>query len=177
MCTVDCLLLCIQRAGTKAPARTRTFLIDEKSLQPLLSYAFPVLVSGLPQLMSPIQTPGRRRRRRRRTGGWALWRRQTDRKAVWLRVVKTEEVIETENQSTEQDPRHKGPGWYTQLHPTHKHTDICSLIVQEEGALTDKTCAGRDIYSGSWIGSLTWSDGKSTAGCRQPGPEQEVCWG
>lgn len=63
-------LLCVQQAGTAALAGTRTLSAHEPGLQPLLSSVLPVLVSGLPQLMPPIQTP----RGRRREGGREGWK-------------------------------------------------------------------------------------------------------
>ncbi len=183
-------LLCIHWAGTAAAAaRETTLLADEPGLQPLLSSVFPMLVSGLPQLMPPIQTPGRRRRGEGGMRG-AGRGRQTDRAAVWLRVAKTEEVIETESQPAEQDPRHKGLGWHT--HPctqhinTHAHTRAHTLTYAHlwskgrrdwQIRLVPGACAGGDTHTRSSIRSLAWSDGRSRAGCRQPGPEQEVCWG
>lgn len=103
-----------------------------------------------------------------------------------MRVAKTEEVIETGSQPAEQDPRHKRLG--RRMHATdkythtHTHRDTCAdLRSKKRGGLTDKTCAWGMCWKRhpqSFVDSfLAWSDGRSGAGCRQLGPEQEVCWG
>lgn len=177
-------LLCIHWDGTECSCQSKNTHTDEPGLQPLLSSVFPVPVSGLPQHIPLIQTPGRRRMKREEGMG----RGQRDRAVLWLRVAKTEEVIETGSQPAEQDPRHKRLG--RRMHATdkythtHTHRDTCADLRSKKRGGRDwqirlvlGVCAGRDTHSRSLICSLAWSDGRSGAGCRQLGPEQEVCWG
>lgn len=182
-------LLCIHWDGTECSCQSKNTHTDEPGLQPLLSSVFPVPVSGLPQHIPLIQTPGRRRMKREEGMG----RGQRDRAVLWLRVAKTEEVIETGSQPAEQDPRHKRLGRrmhatdkYTHTH-THTQRYMCWLKVQKKGGarLTDKTgawgmCWKRhpqsfvDLFprlewrkEWGWLSSA-WSRAGSVLGIRRP---------
>lgn len=67
---------------------------------------------------------------------------------------------------------------------THRlilHMGPCTTHAQirsKKRGMTDKMCLGYVLEKTpavNWF--FAWSDGESRAGCRQPGPEQEVCWG
>lgn len=89
-------------------------------------------------------------------------------------MAKTAEVIETEAEPAEQDPRHKGAGSLS-LSLTHTHAHTWST--GGGGWLTAWDICRRRHQTCSRIRSLALSDGRSGTGCRQPGQEQEVCWG
>lgn len=61
-----------------------------------------------------------------------------------MRVAKTEEVIETQIEPAEKDPRHKGARMtHAHVHAhAHAHTLTRSVLVQETEVLTDKTARG-----------------------------------
>lgn len=68
MCAADCLLACCvsTELALCAPAKTRTPIQMSLVCNLIIICIPPVLVSGLPQLVPPIQTPWRRKRRRKR---------------------------------------------------------------------------------------------------------------